>query len=309
MRSTLRALHDTNPWVHAKVFLLIGIWGVCAVLATTSGSLLVRLPAWCLIGFALHGIAVFMHEGAHETLFRERLVNRAIGFLCGLPVFFSCSNYRATHLLHHRYENTAKDPDNLDNIPGKFLRGFVYYTWYLVGTPVYILVLIVTGPFRAEGRREKFLCLFETAFMISFYFAVFRLASLYEVWGLLIDGWLMGLPFAMVIANVRGLAEHTMLRHDVPPDPLKATRTTRSTRFISFFFNNQNYHLEHHLFPAMPWNNLPRAHRLLQPIYEARRASVGHGYLQYLRSAFSCGPFRVPNYTTEHRVVVDDDPS
>jgi len=31
-------------------------------------------------------------------------------------------------------------------------------------------------------------------------------------------------------------------------------RSLVSNPVVSFFFNNQNYHLEHHLFPAIPWN-------------------------------------------------------
>lgn len=301
MREQLIELHRINPWAHLKILLLLAIWATCGLVAIHVDILAVRIAAWMVIGLVLHGLGVFMHEGAHAALFRKKPLDRAIGFVCGLPLFFSCSNYRATHVLHHRYENSARDPDNLQaNFPIKFVRGFVYWAWYIFGMPLYIILTTVTGPFRARGWREKTACLVETALIIGFHTLLFKAASRLGWWDVLLNGWILAMPFAVLIANVRGLAEHTMLWHAVPPDPLIATRTTLSNRVVSFFFNNQNYHLEHHLFPGLPWNNLPKANRVLQPIYRERGASVARGYLQYLAGAVRYGPLRNLSYRADH---------
>ncbi len=44
---------------------------------------------------------------------------------------------------------------------------------------------------------------------------------------------------------------------------------------------NINYHLEHHLFPGMPWYNLPKVHRLLQDEYRQAGSSVYPSYTQF----------------------------
>src|SRR5262245_41927579 len=94
-RATLVGWHGLSAWTTGKLVVLLAIWLACALVAIRIDSLWVRVPCWLLIGFTLHGIAIFMHEGAHRSLFRSLWPNRIVGFLCGLPVFFSCSSYRA----------------------------------------------------------------------------------------------------------------------------------------------------------------------------------------------------------------------
>ena len=297
MRDQLRDLHRIEPWKHGKILLLFAIWFACGAIAIHTPTLWVRIPCWIIIGFCLHGLGVFMHEGAHNCLFRKPF-DRVIGFLCGLPVFFSCSNYRATHMLHHKYENSAQDPDNLEaNFPFKPLRWLIYYSWLFVGMPMYILLVTVTGPFRAESAKERFYCVLETVLIAGFFTMVFTLASRHNAGSIVTNGWALALPFAVLVANIRGLAEHTLLRHEDPPNQIKSTRSLPSNRFISFFFNNQNYHLEHHLFPRVPWYNLPKVHQVLKPLYEKEEASVCPSYAQYMADALRYGPLKAVRYT------------
>jgi fatty acid desaturase len=171
--------------------------------------------------------------------------------------------------------------------------------------PVYIGILTATGPFRARGSRERVACLAETLAIAAVHGTLFYLATRYGFWPILLNGWLLGIVFAMFIANFRGLAEHTQLWHTQPPDRFRSTRTTRSNRLLSFFFNNQNYHLEHHLFPGIPWNNLPRVHQLMNGIYREKQASVCRGYLSWAASALRYGPNRTLHYLADRRPVVD----
>jgi fatty acid desaturase len=91
---------------------------------------------------------------------------------------------------------------------------------------------------------------------------------------------------AAVLGSIRGWAEHMMTR---PGHPLTQTRTVISNRVLSFFMCNLNYHLEHHLFPAVPWYNLPRLHRLLQDDYRAAGSFIYRSYLRFCWDAFRGG--------------------
>jgi fatty acid desaturase len=305
VKQRLKELHEVAPQRHLKILVLIGIWIAAAALALEVDSLWVRLPCWVLIGFCLHGLGIFVHEGAHHNLFRKPKVDRLIGFACGIPVALSCSNYRATHMLHHEHENTMADPDNLSaNFPDGFSRRLVYYAWYVVGMPIYVVWVVITGPFRASGWREKAVCVMEGLALAGIYLAVAWAAPRYGLTQTLLVGWLGGLVVTILIANVRGLAEHTMLRQDNPPDPLQTTRALPSNPFVSFFFNNQNYHLEHHLFPAVPWYNLAAIHRLLRPLYEREHAAVCRGYLEYIGSALRYGPMRSVRYGVQGKTSI-----
>ena len=304
LRARIAELHKLTVWTRAKILVLLAIWAGCAAIAINVDLLVVQVPCWIVIGFVLHGLGVFMHEGAHNALFRNGWLDRPVGFLCGLPVFFPCSSYRATHLLHHQHENTAKDPDNLEaNFPNPILRTLLYYGWFFGGMVVYIVLVTVTGPFRARGLKEKLACVVEPLLIAGFYYGLFTLAGRYGFGDILAKGWAWALPFAVLIANVRGLAEHTQLWHKDPPDPLHSTRSLISNRFVAFFFNNQNHHLEHHLFAGVPWNNLRKVHELLRPIYDKHEASVTRGYVQWIAGALRYGPNRTISYKRTEAVL------
>ena len=304
-RRRLRELHRVQQWRQLKILVLFGLWFGCAALALRFELLSVRVPCWILIGFCLNGLGAFMHEGAHHNLFQRPLADRLVGFACGIPVLLSCSNYRAIHMLHHRYENTVADPDNLvAKFPGKLLRWIAYWGWYVVGMPVYAVLLIVTGPLRAEGRREKAICTVESVLLVGIYALLAWAVPHFGLTKIVLAGWLAGLVAATLIANARGLAEHTMLYQGNPPNALQTTRSLPSNAFVSFFFNNQNYHLEHHLFPRVPWYNLPAVHGLLKPLYRREQAAVCRSYLQYLSNAFRWGPLRNVRYGTDGETLV-----
>jgi fatty acid desaturase len=52
---------------------------------------------------------------------------------------------------------------------------------------------------------------------------------------------------------------------------------------------NINYHLEHHLFPAVPWYNLPKLHRLLEPEYRRAGASSYRSYSAFFYDSIKAG--------------------
>ena len=54
------------------------------------------------------------------------------------------------------------------------------------------------------------------------------------------------------------MSQHTLLEHHA--DPVLGTRSILTNRVTAFFMCNENYHLEHHLYPGVPWYNLPRLH-------------------------------------------------
>ena len=95
-------------------------------------------------------------------------------------------------------------------------------------------------------------------------------------------GWLVALPIPIVFGNVRSWAEHALTR---PGHPLTQTRTVTSNRVVSFLMCNLNYHLEHHLFPGVPWYNLPKLHAILAGDYRQAGAFVHRSYLRFLWEA------------------------
>src|SRR5438105_9025220 len=64
------------------------------------------------------------------------------------------------------------------------------------------------------------------------------------------------------LVNIRAMSQHTFLKHH--SDTVLGTRSILTNRVTAFFMCNENYHLEHHLYPGVPWYNLPRLHQALR---------------------------------------------
>ena len=63
---------------------------------------------------------------------------------------------------------------------------------------------------------------------------------------------------------VFGLTQHAGLAEDVLDHRLNS-RTVYINPVFRFLYWNMNYHIEHHMFPMVPYYNLPKLHERLKP--------------------------------------------
>ena len=113
-------------------------------------------------------------------------------------------------------------------------------------------------------------------------------ASEAGVLGKLLAVWLIPVLLFSWLNSIRFIAEH----YDTPWDAgqLAGTRTIISNPVNRFFWNNINYHIGHHVFPAVPWYNLPRLHEAMLPAIEKAGAVVDPGYVGVFWKACLNGP-------------------
>ena len=241
-----------------------------------------------LIGVAQHGLFILAHEAAHYRLFGNRWVNDLSGRVIGMCSGISMCTYRVTHRLHHNDLYGKQDPDTA--IHGGYPRGRAYLlrklledlvglnAWktfaYFFGSPAIneatgtqIRPLDDTSPhLRAAARQDRWL-------VLGFHVLAPVLAWAWGGWpGLAWYGALWLLPLLTVlqpILRLRAVCEHGAVT-DLS-SPLTAARSNRTwgsaTNWLGRFFlfpHHVNYHLEHHLYPAVPHYRLPVLHRILQ---------------------------------------------
>jgi fatty acid desaturase len=285
-KHAIRDLHRINPYWNLVGLLFAVLWVLAGALVLYFPSWLVRLPGYILMGTLIHGMANLMHEGIHGTLFRHKRWDRWYGFIMGAPALFCVSAYGVNHLLHHRHNRTKEDPDEFTNVSSnKLVLSAFYYFCLVFGVFLFLFrvpcVALVNGT--AEQRRRVVV---EQTLLLLAVAAVFVMCWRTGNLGALGHVWLIPLLFAAILGNVRGWAEHTQTRLG---HPLTETRTVTSSRLYSFLNINLNYHLEHHLFPAVPWYNLPKVHAILQDDYRAVGASIYPSYGRFLLDAFRTG--------------------
>jgi fatty acid desaturase len=250
-------------------------------LATTlpgGGVVLACLPLYVVAAASLHGISLFTHEGVHGTLSRNPHWNRALSALCALPVLQNYAAYKVLHLRHHRHLGLPGDPDHYPNYTSwTWLQFAMHWGRLVAGYPVYITAIPILG-FRHGTWADRGWILGEVA-LLALVAAGVLAAPLPA--GLLLHAWLLPMLVINTMVNVRGMSQHTLLEHHA--DPVLGTRSILTNRVTAFFMCNENYHLEHHLFPGVPWYNLPRLHQALRPDLEARGAPFIPSYFAFVR--------------------------
>ena len=245
--------------------------------AITFEHLLVAITAILLIGNRQHALAILMHEGVHFRVCGNHRLNDILSnILCGYPIFISTFNYRVFHLAHHRWLDTPKDPEGdfyfryprEAAFPQKPWRFIAYFVRDLSGLWPSSLLWLGGRIWNLPGQ-SKFqlipICVFHVA-IVSMLFAN-QLLYVYFLF------WL--LPFATVFAatfRIRGLTEHLGI---VDAGPVRYVRETpnvlATTRSIAglvgrhlFGPHSINFHLEHHLYPSVPFHNLAKLSRELR---------------------------------------------
>lgn len=253
-----------------------------------------------VIGGRQHGLGILMHEAAHYRLVKPRLLNDWLSEpLASWPIFITTRAYRFNHFAHHRHVNTPNDPD----LQRKQSKAWLFpMSARALGT---MLVRDVLG----LNTHEQ-LAMFKTLAQakkvgaaappkaprcyvlarLAHLAAMIAVLSVTGTWFWFLLFWVVPLfTWAKLVMRLRSIAEHFA----TPSDHVyNRSRTTLEGWFDRWFVapHHIGYHLEHHLYPSVPFHRLPALHRRLME-HESYRASahLTRGYWGVLRE---CVRFR-----------------
>lgn len=230
---------------------------------------------------ALNAFVLLLHEGMHNTLFQNRALNELGSVLLGSTVGISYTAYRIMHLLHHRHLGDENDPDDYHNYT---LSPRVVWVMHGVRVAVGSLLYLFMIPFYAFKHadiREKARLIAEYAWIFSLLTVVAKSLP-FSTWA-----HLHGIPLLVVgwLVNLRGFTQHGLA---VAEDPYLASRSVHAKPWLRFLLLNENYHLEHHLFPEVPSYHLHELHLLLWP--RLPRAVKNDSYGEFLFATLKAAP-------------------
>ena len=221
-----------------------------------------------LVGqFILHSLGVFVHEAAHNLIFKNKLgSNFALWLIvCGSLSFGESLAYIGVHgKTHHlqlndyRYDHELWDRKLVEfysnNIYWRILESLIH----LFPGGVIITDIVTPKLFEADSRQVKsakistalniLLTLTSILLYIVAWFFISPKAALYLFWSLtlMVSNW--GITF-----RGQSIAEHHIYQQG-------KTFSTYSWTNILFF--NTGYHDEHHTFPNVAWIHLPKIKRI-----------------------------------------------
>lgn len=266
-----------------SILVTVGTLAVALAIGAWAWTPWVVIPCVLVIAAQQHALFVLAHDAAHYRLFRSRSVNDAAGRLIGSVAGISMCAYRVIHRLHHNHLYGPQDPDIA--LHGGYPRGKRYLlrklatdlsgltAWktykYFFGAPAgnadtgsRARPLDDTSPaLRAAAladRRGVIACQIGmplVALAIGGPEGLLRYAVL----------WLLPLATLLqALLRLRAIAEH-----GAPAgfeSPLVAARTHVPSLVSRFFLfpHHVGYHIEHHLYPAVPHYRLPALHEALQ---------------------------------------------
>ena len=280
------AVHVLAEWslIFAAIYACQHFWTPLLYVATV---------VW--IGSRQHALMILMHDGVHYRLFRGRFFNEWVSeIVLSWPVLISARAYRRNHFAHHRYLNTENDPD--------WARRQGDPSWVFPKSPAELsrmLLQQLTGPgaiglMRLAARLVSKDAGMTRRFIVarySFYLAVVGVLLYFGSARLVVYYWFIPLfTWLIFIFRIRSIAEHSAV--ESKKHFYAQTRTTLPSFLERIFVapKNVNYHLEHHLYPSVPFYRLPKLHTLLASKPEFQGAHVTQTYLGVLRECIEDAP-------------------
>jgi len=246
------------------------VWfGQWAALLLVTGYLLHLSDgsAWFIPMLIIHGSAIAVpayalsHECAHGTAFRTRWINETLFWISSLIYYEEPYYRRYAHARHHTYTWI-----NGFDAQMPFETPMTFKGWLLETTGIGYFIFITRAMYaNALGRFSDQVREFTPASELpKLQWGAWIFLLVYLVIALAI---LLGADFLfwyLVLPRVLGnpiLFLYTIIQHvDMEEDQLDLRRSTRSFRtnaFSRFLYMNMNYHVEHHMYPTIPFHALP----------------------------------------------------
>ena len=239
-------------------------------------------PHWYLVpAMALHGITIVtlfapMHECVHRTAFASPRANDLIGWIAGVLSFYNSTYYRHFHAWHHRYtQDAARDPELIFPKAKNWreyvteLSGLLFWWRRILDYPRLAFGQARHLPFVPEAARRAIAV--SMSLQLAIYLAAIAAIG-FGYTGALIY-WLIPALLAQPFLRVLLVAEHTGCSQD--QNGLTNTRTTIASFPIRLLMWNMPFHAEHHLYPVVPFHQLPALHEHVRD----RLRHLAPGYL------------------------------
>ena len=226
--------------------------------------------------FGFLGMEASVHELSHGTPFRTKWLNE---FFYGLFAFLTWNDpvhFRASHMKHH--QNTVIEGLDKEVMLAPAPLGWKDYLSWLTFDYKKTRMILFPAVARFFGRDlpDVFAWnpLFEkddprrkrsfwwNRFLILGHAALIALFIYFQLWVLL---WVVsfGYWFTGFFSRGCGMQQHIGLTPNVPDWRVSChTMTMRAP--VSFLYWNMNYHIEHHMYAAVPFFKLKKLHKAIE---------------------------------------------
>ena len=280
-RSDAPATRDTLIWFAA--------FGVTAGLAIWFWPSLWAIPFFLAYG-VLYGSSSDSrwHECGHGTAFKTAWMNDAVYHIACFMIMRDPTAWRWSHTRHHTDTLVVgRDPEIAVMRPTVILKVIsMFFAGPQVWGAIKLLFLHASGKVTADEasyipESERFRVHRAARITLAIHLAVIAL-SIYL--GSILPMLLVGpLPtmYGAWVHVITGLTQHAGMPEDVLDHRLNC-RTVYMNPVLRFIYWNMNYHVEHHMFPMVPYHRLPELHEEMKPYSPKPYASTFAAYAEII---------------------------
>jgi fatty acid desaturase len=281
-RSDQPAIRDTAIWLGCMMLfggLGIWFWGTW----------------WSLPFFFAYGVLYGSasdsrwHECGHGSAFQTPWMNRAVYQTACFMIMRNPVTWRASHTRHHADTVIiGRDPEIVVMRPARLLRILGNFFGIFDGLQAMQRMVL-----NASGRLDPEEVLYIPEALHR------RVTRVARVWCLIyastagaalymqsiLPFMLIGLPrfYGAWHQVLTGILQHACLAENVLDHRLNS-RTVYLNPISRFIYWNMNYHVEHHMFPMVPYHALPKLHALLREDLPAPTQSLWAGYKEVIKA-------------------------
>ncbi len=240
---------------------------------------------WAILPYGIYAVLYAStsdsrwHESGHGTAFKTDWMNNALYEIASFMVMRESVVWRWSHNRHHSDtiivgrdpEIAVPRPPDLKSIIMTFFCLKVYAAYFRA------VLLHCKGQMSAAEKTfipaTEFARVFRNARIYAAIYAATIVLSLYE--RSLLPLMLVGLTnlFGTWLMPIYGFTQHAGLAENVLDHRLNC-RTVYMNPVHRFLYWNMNYHVEHHMFPLVPYHALPRLHEAVKDDCPTPYASI-----------------------------------
>lgn len=256
------AIRDTILWFGIILFFAIStylLWGTWWAI----------LPYLCYAALYASTSDSRWHESLHGTAFATDWMNVALYEVASFMVLRESTVWRWSHTRHHSDTIIlGRDPEIAVPRPPD-LAGLGLAVFSITAYRGYFTQILNHSFGKVSEHEAQFIPKSEFPklfFKARIYLAIYSgVIALSIATASILPLMFVGLPhlFGTWLMLVYGLTQHTGMAENVLDHRLNC-RTFHTNIVNRFLYWNMNYHIEHHMFPLVPYHALPRLHELVK---------------------------------------------
>jgi sphingolipid delta-4 desaturase len=254
----VRKLIGKNKYTFFAIIGLVAFQCIVGWAVSSQSWWIVFATAYLAGAFADHALFVMIHECAHHLLFKNRSANRLSGILANLPLLFPSSvSFERYHIKHHSFQGVHElDADLPNRWEARLINN------YFIGKVIWLLFYPLFQIFRISRLKE--IKPFDKWVALNFAAQAVFIAAIWMVFGPKAIAYML-LSFFFSVGlhplGARWIQEHYLTHNEQETYSYYGVLNT-----VAF---NVGFHNEHHDFPSIPWNKLPRIRQTAPGFYNS----------------------------------------